>query len=762
MISESERGVFMSKTEKYIIRLIGTVVLLAVMTLTCFAVGESNTLSVDVALSNSADGIQVVWDCDSQADSFRIYRAQGEAEPVMIGEVTGEVNEFNDKNVSSGEIYKYSVTAVSGEADSESQTAEIMRLGVPEITCTFNDTQGIVIGWKKVKGAAEYRIYKDGCKSPFVTVDGNIRSYTDAGVTHGKGHTYSVEACSDKYVSYPSFKKSGVFVNAPVLVSVSNGDGYACFKWKGPADADSYRVYKKSTDGSWKLVTKTSGKASYIFDRNVKSGDTCTYTVQAVKNGSISGYDSFGKTGIYVSKPKINQPVNAKDGLYFSWSRVTGASYYMVYRRDTVNTSWKLVYKGTNTYLQDSRVANGVYFAYTVRAVSRLGNYSTCDSKGAYSIVLKSPKLKLGCAPDGVMLSWTKISSATGYRVYRKAPGETNWKLIKTTKQSGNNYFVDKNVSQGKAYIYTIRQIRGSLQGSYNLTGVKTTFYKAPRVSLSYGSGGVTVSWTKPPVGMGYALDRRVSGGWKQISAIGSLNTLKLVDKGYSKGVLNYYRVRVTGTNLISNTASIKGFDPSVPMVALTYDDGPYSPVTDRILNTLEKYDAKATFFVVGNRVNSYRSSVKRAHDMGCEIANHTYSHTILTSAGYDTIVNQINSTNTAVYNVTGKYPNIVRAPGGEVNSRVLNTVNYPFVGWDVDTLDWSSRNASSVVSKIKNNVRNGSIVLMHDLYSSTASATETIVPWLVNRGYCLVTVSELMEYKNIDFHGGKVYHCAY
>lgn len=752
----------MLKNEKYIIQLAMTCALLLVMGLTCFATGETEAPSVDVALYNAENGVQVVWNCDFQAEVFKIYKLQGEDEPELIGEVTGDVTEFIDKNVESGSVYKYAVTAVSEDGEIESQSTEIMHLDLPEITCTFNNPQGIVFGWRRVTGATEYKLYKDGCKSPFVTVDGDTLSYTDTDVTHGNGHTYSVEACFKDYVSYPSFRQSAIFVKAPVVTSVSNGDGYTCFKWQGPADADGYRVYKKSADGGWRLVTKTSGKAVCIVDRNVKSGDECTYTVQAVKNGVISGYDAQGKTGIYVSKPKINELFNAKDGLYLSWSRVTGASYYMVYRRDTVNTSWKLVYTGKNTYLQDSRVANGVYFAYTVRAVSELGNYSACDSKGTNTIVLKKPNLNLGCTPDGVMLSWTKMPSATGYKIYRKTAGEASWKLIKTTKQSDNNYFVDKGVTQGKSYVYTIRQVRGSVLGSYNLTGVKTSFYSAPRVSLSYGSGGVVISWTKAPVGMGYAVDRRVNGGWKQIASISSISTLKMVDKGYTKGALNYYRVKVTGTNLVSDNASIKGFDPSVPMVALTYDDGPYSPVTDRILNTLEKYDAKATFFVVGNRVNSYRSSVKRAYNMGCEIANHTYNHTFLTSAGYDTILSEINRTNNAVYNVTGEYPKIVRAPGGDLNSRVLNTVDYPFVGWDVDTLDWSSRNASSVVSKIKNNVRNGSIVLMHDLYSSTASATETIVPWLIDRGYCLVTVSELMEYKNINFHGGKVYHCAY
>ena len=752
----------MTKMQKNIVCLAVALVMLLALGVTCFATAEVEAPMVDIAVYNGESGIHAQWSCQSDAESFLLYRACGDAEPVLIGELSGDVTEFVDEGAEGGVVYKYTVTATLEGGIAESSAAEIMCLKVPEITCAFNNPQGIVFGWKQVEGATEYRLYKDGCKSPFATVGAGTLSYTDTSVAHENAHTYSVEAYAEGYVSYPSFRKSCIFVEAPELVSVSNGDGYTCFKWDGPDDADGYRVYKKTEAGNWKLVTKTSGKAIYIIDRSVKGGDVCTYTVQAVKNGSISGYDGVGETGIYVEKPAINQLFNAKDGLYLSWSGVKGATSYMVYRRDTINTSWKLVYTGTNTYLQDSRVANGVYFAYTVRAVSSLGNYSACDSKGTNTIVLKKPNLSLGCTPDGIMISWTKLLSATGYNIYRKAVGDASWRLIKTTKQSDNSYFVDKNVSQGTSYIYTIRQTRGGALGSYNLTGVKTSFYKAPTVSLSYGSGGVTVSWTKSPVGMGYAIDRRVSGGWKQISVISGLNTLRLVDLGYSKGVLNYYRVRVTGANLVSNSASIKGFDPSVPMVALTYDDGPYSPVTNRILDTLERYDAKATFFVVGNRVSSYSSTVKRAYNMGCEIANHTYNHTFLTSASSSTISNEINRTNSAVKSVTGQSPVIVRAPGGDLNSRVLSTVNYPFVGWDVDTLDWSSRNASSVIAKVKGNVRNGSIVLMHDLYSSTATATETIVPWLIDEGYCLVTVSELMEYKNINFHAGKVYHCAY
>lgn len=227
-------------------------------------------------------------------------------------------------------------------------------------------------------------------------------------------------------------------------------------------------------------------------------------------------------------------------------------------------------------------------------------------------------------------------------------------------------------------------------------------------------------------------------------------------------GKENFYRVKVTGTSLVSNSDSLYGIDPNKPMVALTFDDGPLTSVTTRILNVLEANDSRATFFVVGNRVNTYKSCVVRAYNLGCEIGNHTYSHQTLTVIGVSAMKSQINQTNTAVKNIIGVAPTLARAPGGSYNSTVLANINMPFIQWSVDTLDWKSRNASSVVSVIKNNVRDGSIILMHDLYASTASATETIVPWLISKGYQIVTVSEMMAVNGTKMQSGKVYFNGY
>lgn len=185
--------------------------------------------------------------------------------------------------------------------------------------------------------------------------------------------------------------------------------------------------------------------------------------------------------------------------------------------------------------------------------------------------------------------------------------------------------------------------------------------------------------------------------------------------------------------------------DKNKKMVALTYDDGP-SIYTPRVLKTLRENNAVATFFVVGNRVPMYSDTVKKAHDMGCEIGNHTYEHKNLTRVSEAEVKRQITKTNRNVKKVTGQAPVIVRPTGGATNANVKQWVGMPSIIWSIDTLDWKTRNAGSTKKAVLDHVKDGDIVLMHDLYSATASASETIIPELVKRGYQLVTVSELAE----------------
>ena len=186
--------------------------------------------------------------------------------------------------------------------------------------------------------------------------------------------------------------------------------------------------------------------------------------------------------------------------------------------------------------------------------------------------------------------------------------------------------------------------------------------------------------------------------------------------------------------------------DPSRPMIALTFDDGPAAP-DNRILAALEAVGGRATFFMVGQNVKGHPDIIRRMMADGCELGNHSWSHPQLNKLSAGEVRSQINRTNDAIAAVAGHGATVMRCPygatGGSVKS-VLGDMGYASILWSIDTLDWKTRNASSTVSSVLNNVKDGDIILMHSLYGATAEAVETMVPELVRRGYQLVTVSEL------------------
>ena len=177
--------------------------------------------------------------------------------------------------------------------------------------------------------------------------------------------------------------------------------------------------------------------------------------------------------------------------------------------------------------------------------------------------------------------------------------------------------------------------------------------------------------------------------------------------------------------------AGIRALDPSRPMIALTFDDGPYAPVGNRIMDVMNQYGGKCTFFMVGNRVPSYQAEVQRMVNEGFEVANHTQDHKYLNQLGADAIRAQVEACNNTIQAVTGVRPTLMRLPGGNKNSTVLANVNMPIILWNVDTKDWKNRNAQSVINSVMGNVKDGDIILMHELYTSTAEAVEALVPAL-------------------------------
>ncbi|RBP67332.1 peptidoglycan/xylan/chitin deacetylase (PgdA/CDA1 family) [Alkalibaculum bacchi] len=183
---------------------------------------------------------------------------------------------------------------------------------------------------------------------------------------------------------------------------------------------------------------------------------------------------------------------------------------------------------------------------------------------------------------------------------------------------------------------------------------------------------------------------------------------------------------------------------PGKRQVALTFDDGPHEINTLKILELLDKHNAKATFFMLGNRVDFYPGIAKEISKRGHELGNHTWNHKNLKVLNEEEIHKEIRMTRDAILKATEKEPTVFRPPYGGINDRVYNTTSLPLVLWTVDTKDWKTRNARKVLSEVKKNVEDGSIVLMHDIHSSTVEAVDLVLQYLEAEDYECVTVSEL------------------
>ena len=207
-----------------------------------------------------------------------------------------------------------------------------------------------------------------------------------------------------------------------------------------------------------------------------------------------------------------------------------------------------------------------------------------------------------------------------------------------------------------------------------------------------------------------------------------------------------------------ASQTSGRSIDPSRPMVALTFDDGPQPSVGNRIMDCLAQYGGKATFFMVGDRVAARKTEVQRMVAEGHEVANHTMNHKYLQKLGAAEINAQVHKANDAIEAACGVRPTIMRLPGGNHNSTVVANTHMPMIQWNIDTLDWKTKNADSTVAAVLNHVKDGDIVLMHELYSQSGDAALRIIPELHKRGFQMVTVSEMAAAKGKTLEAGKLY----
>ena len=328
------------------------------------------------SISNVSSGVKLAWTVNNNATGYILYRKTGSGSWSRIADIkNGSTVSYIDKTAKSGTTYTYTIRAYSGKYMSDWKTTKtIKRLADPTVSSASNITAGVQVKWSKVTGATGYIVYrKNGSGSWSRVADiksGSTVSYTDKTAKSGTTYTYTVRAYSGSTMGDWSSTKTIKRLADPTVSSASNITAGVQVKWAKTSGATGYIVYRKTGTGSWsRIATIKSGSTSSYTDKSAKSGTNYSYTVRACNGSTMSDWHN-SKAVKRLSNPAVTSASKTSNGINVKWSKVTGATGYVVYRK-TANGSWSRIANiksGSTTSYTDTKASRGVTYIYTVRA----------------------------------------------------------------------------------------------------------------------------------------------------------------------------------------------------------------------------------------------------------------------------------------------------------------------------------------------------------------------------------------------------------
>lgn len=510
-------------------------------------------------LTQSTDGIFVFWSGLSGVDGYAVYRKTADSDWVKVGTQDKSAVSFKDTSVESGDEYYYAVVPYIGKSESAIVpfNTPVYYLKAPSNVTVTNTLDALRISWSVSKGAQEYQIWrKNGEKSDFsllaVVGDAKQTEYIDKDVVDGEIYMYSVQALNPKGESKLSDYTPAVMRIACVSgIKTSFCNKGVGISWSKHAKADKYIVCRNES-GVWTDVAVT---ASLKYeDSTVKSGKTYAYTVKPVVGGYVGGYDedaiSYFK---YIEAPSAVEAVNNKASTTVSWSAVSGADGYQLYKANvssdgSVGKFSKIATRSAKqTSYEDTNVKAGKKYVYVVYAID--GNTKSVASDKLTNIFIEIPQItSLSNAYGGASIKWKSVVGASKYRVYRKFDGEKKWTKIAVLPSKTLSY-VDGGAKSNVKVSYAVRAENGNSLSSY--TAKSFTFLASPVAKVANIGSGIKISWGSVAGAKSYYVYKKTSsdGSWKKI---GTATGTSYTDKDVSAGKSYVYTVRAYNGSKLS------------------------------------------------------------------------------------------------------------------------------------------------------------------------------------------------------------------